>query len=86
MKQGWKAVVAEVCDKHKVLPRELISPLKHNYLMPARREAMYRMRVELGMSYPAIGRRMLRDHCTVVYNVRRYQGMSSSEWRKGWAK
>lgn len=66
-------ILREVAEKHEVAVKELLGSKRWRRLMPAKREAMYRMRVELPKhlnSLPQIGTFFGRDHTTVLHNIR----------------
>ena len=74
----WKSIVAEVCEKHNLTWSMLMSDRRHVGIVRARHEAFWRMSRECRMSLPAIGRRMGRDHTTVLHGVRTFQKLLDS--------
>lgn len=66
-------IIEQVCDKHQVTPGSLRSPRRDREVALARHEACYRLRTELDMSLPAIGRLLGdRDHTTILNSVNVY--------------
>jgi chromosomal replication initiation ATPase DnaA len=63
-------IIAEVAAAHDVTPAEITGPRRFPHLVEARREAMTRVRNELGYSYPHIGRIFNRDHSSVIWSLR----------------
>lgn len=83
MRSRWQVVIDEVCEKHRVGQTELLSGNRSQRLQPAKREAMYRMRYELGMTLPNVAKRMgMADHSGVVYGLKRHAGATSLELRR----
>lgn len=66
-------ILIDVARAHEVQPHHITGTRGFSEYLRARDEAAWRMRHELGMSYSAIGRRLNRDHCTVIVAVRRHQ-------------
>lgn len=67
-------IIKEVAKKYGLSVERLIN--KHQGRMPwfvrARREAIHRLRDELKLSYPEIGRWMgNRDHSTIIYQYKK---------------
>lgn len=66
-----ESVIASVCRKHGISKEALLGPLRAKHICAARHEAAFRLIVEVGMSYPAAGRRLgNRDHTTILHSVR----------------
>lgn len=61
-----KRIMREVAQAHRVSVDDMIGPRKHRVVYQARREAMARIRDELGFSFPKIGRLFNRDHTSVL--------------------
>lgn len=79
----WKAIVQEVCEKHKISYADLASARRDRPVVVARREACWRMRKETSMSLPQIGRRLGgKDHTTVLNAIRKYEEMLKAEPEK----
>lgn len=66
----WKQILLEVGAKYGFSIEEMTSIRRHKPLVAARHEAMWRMKNETNMSFPAIGRRMGRDHTTIMHGIR----------------
>jgi hypothetical protein len=72
--EKWKAIIAEVCEKHGIDWIDLASARRSVPVVIARHEAMYRMRHETTMSLPAIGRKLGGlDHSSVIHGIRRHE-------------
>lgn len=69
----WRVILAEVCHKHNITYSELVGDRRSKHLVKARHEAAFRLSRETEMSLPAIGRRLNRDHTTILYGLRCYQ-------------
>jgi len=78
----WKVVVNEVCEKYGVSQEDLCGDRRGVYLVRARHEAYFRIRMETGLSFPNIGDRLHRDHTSIQYGVRRHIERVSSGERK----
>lgn len=65
-------IMREVGLKHGFKRADLVGRSRKPRVVNARREAMYRLRHELGLSMLKIARMFDRDHSTVVYNVNYY--------------
>lgn len=64
-----RRTIAAVADKFSLKSSDLTGPSRVKLVVRARFECMYRMRVDLKMSYPAIADKMGRDHSTVIHGV-----------------
>ncbi len=70
----WKRIILETCNKHNISYNEIISNRRATNIVWARQEAMWRMKTETSMSYPAIGKRFGgKDHTTVLHSVRKHE-------------
>lgn len=70
----WWGIVLEVCEKHGITPYDIKAHRRQPKLVAARREAMYRLRHETLMSYPAIGKKMGGfDHTSAILAVKKHQ-------------
>lgn len=78
----WKVVVNEVCDKYGVSQEDLCGDRRGVYLVRARHEAYFRIRMETGLSFPDIGNRLHRDHTSIQYGVRKHIERVGSGERK----
>ena len=65
-----RSIVAEVSRKHHVSAKAIMSDSRMAIYIPARREAVMRMYVELGHSLMRIGRLFKRDHTTILHMIR----------------
>lgn len=65
-----EAVIGEMARIHGLLPEDLSGRSRRRQFVEARQQAMWLARWVLGLSYPAIGRALGRDHSTVMYGVR----------------
>lgn len=68
----WKLVLSQVASKYGIPVSMLVGTCRVRTVMPARHEAAYRMVHELGMSLLATGRRLNRDHTTVLNSIKRH--------------
>lgn len=69
----WRDVLREVAEKHEMDVTTLLSKRRSYPIVRARHEACYRLLMELGMSYPAIARRVnYMDHTVVIHAVRKH--------------
>lgn len=69
----WKRILEEVCEKYGISRVDILSDRRSQKYVIARHEAMYRMRHETTMSYPAIGRRLGgKDHTSVMHGIKRH--------------
>lgn len=69
---AWRRIILETAIKHNMTPTEMLSAHRAKRLVRARHEAMYRIKTETTMSFPAIGRRLGIDHTTVIYGVQKH--------------
>jgi hypothetical protein len=65
-------IFSEVCRACGVTKSEILSPDRFAYIVAARHMLFYRLRIELDLPYPLIGRLTNRDHTTVLHGVRSY--------------
>lgn len=65
-----KRILREVAQAHHVTVEDIVGPRRHRVYVAARREAMQRIRSELGFSFPHIGRLFNRDHTAILYACR----------------
>lgn len=68
----WKLIAKEICAKYKVDFEDVCSEKRHKHLVLIRQEIFYRIRTDLGMSYPEIGKRFNKDHSTIIHGVRKH--------------
>lgn len=68
-------IIAEVCEKYGVARKDMLSAIRSQFIMPARFEAIYRLREEKSLSWAQIGRIFNRDHTTCLAAWRRHKAM-----------
>lgn len=61
----------QIAKKHRVLLEDVLDDVRSKTVTKARIACYLHLRA-LGMSYPEIGKVMLRDHTTVLHAVRRH--------------
>lgn len=66
-------ITAEVCLMHRVTVAEVRGNSRSRKIIPARFEAMYRCRKELGKSLSELGKFFSRDHTTVMHAIQAYE-------------
>jgi hypothetical protein len=70
----WKQIAEEVCLKHRITWTELHSKQRQPRIVACRHEVFYRLKKEVAMSLPDIGRLIGgRDHTTVLHGVRMHE-------------
>lgn len=74
MTQRKRQIIMEEAMRAGIDWREIKGYRRTAPVVNARHRAMRRMRVELGMSFAAIGQYMGRDHSTVCSAMRKFQG------------
>lgn len=67
------SILTEVALANDVSEADLKGASKDPLVVKSRYEVMYRCRMELHKSFPAIGRFMNRHHSTVLNGVRRHE-------------
>lgn len=70
---AWRRIVQEVAVAHGVSAERVFGRDRHLHVSLARRHAWWRIRQELHLSYPVIGALALRDHTTVMQQVKRFE-------------
>ncbi len=69
-----KKIIFETAKKHKVSVSEMKGEGRHRTVVYARHEAMYRIRDELGLSFPRISRALCRsDHSTSIHGYKSHK-------------
>lgn len=63
-------IIREVAQAHRVKVEDITGPRRFRAFNLARREAMQRIRFELGFSFPRIGQLFNRDHTAALYACR----------------
>lgn len=62
-----RQIIDETCRQFQLSTAELLGPRRMDWFVQARHRAAWRMRWELRMSYPEIGRRLGgRHHSTIM--------------------
>lgn len=72
-RSAWQRIAREVSLVTGVSLKEMRSSWRATHICAARHEAWWRMRHELSLSYPQIGRLWGRDHTTILNGVRKHQ-------------
>lgn len=70
---AWRRIAAECAAEEGSTVEELKGPRRAASIVRGRQKAWWRMSRELGMSLPAIGRRMNRDHTTILWGIRQHE-------------
>lgn len=70
---SWLFLRKYVAVRHAVSVKDIMGHRKPHQVIAARHELAYLMHTHMDMSYPAIGRRMGRDHSTVINSVRKHE-------------
>ena len=71
--ERWKDILREVAEKHSMTVETLLARRRAVNIIHARQEACYRLATELGLSYPAVARRVnYYDHTTVIHAIKKY--------------
>jgi len=65
----WMHVLRAVAKHHNLRPDDIIGKSRKKHIVSARFEVFYRLRFDLGYSYPKIGYLMKRDHSSVLHGV-----------------
>jgi chromosomal replication initiation ATPase DnaA len=63
--------IEKICEAHGQVVREVLSDKRSRRLVRARCEVARFLRSK-GWSYPVVGKKMGRDHSTIMYNVHRF--------------
>lgn len=69
----WRRILEAVAKRHGLTPRDIIEQSRHRHVVLARREAIYYVVTETGMTFPAIGRVFCRDHTSIINNYKKYK-------------
>lgn len=80
-RDGWKGVIYEVCQKHRIKIADLMSGDRHQKVVDCRWEIIKRLR-DRGHSMTRIGSYLGLDHTSVRYALMRLQGADPSELRR----
>lgn len=68
---SYRTVLRETATKYNTTTAAIIGYSHARAIMPARRESAARMYLELGMTLMQIGKRMNRDHTTILHTLRK---------------
>lgn len=66
-------IIDEVCEKYVVARKDMLSAIRSQFVIPARFEAIYRIREEKCLSWAQIGRIFNRDHTSCLAAWRRHK-------------
>jgi len=64
----YQELITRIAEKHGKTVTEVMSPRRNAGLMPPRAEIYSAMRKD-GLSYPAIGKIMGKDHTTILHTL-----------------
>jgi hypothetical protein len=65
----WMRVLHAVAKQHDIQAQEIMGQSRKKHIVMARFETFYRLRFDLGMSYPKIASLFRRDHTSVLHGV-----------------
>lgn len=71
----------EVCEAHGIALDQIKSPCRYKEVVHARSELCYRLKNELGLSYPRIGAYLNRDHTSIMQSVKRWPYFKENPYR-----
>lgn len=79
-RDGWKGIIYHACLEHRVKIADVMSNSRQKPIVACRWEIIRRMRATPGhngkaVSLPTIGRRLGMDHSSVLYALRRMEGV-----------
>lgn len=75
-----RAIIMEIAIRHGVAPIDIFSRARFNHISLARQEVCYRLRFDLGYSYPRIARCVgWTDHTSALYAVRSHMRRLEAE-------
>lgn len=66
---AWKRTIVAVANHYELEVSDIMGPRRARHVVQARFECMYRMRVDLRMSFLSIAEKIGRDHSTVIHGV-----------------
>jgi hypothetical protein len=69
----WRRILFEVAMAHGIPVVLILGKQRQRPIMAARHELMFRMSRETGLTIADIGRRLKRDHTTVLSGIRAHQ-------------
>ena len=68
-----KPIIEATAAKHSITVEQLLGPRRQQTYVAARRECAERLRNELEMSYPKIGKVMNRDHTSILHLLKKVE-------------
>lgn len=71
--RAWKRILYEVAIEHGIPVVLILGKQRQPLIVAARHHAMFRMSTETSMSMTEIGRRMGRDHSSVLHAVAKHK-------------
>lgn len=78
-KQIARCIIREVADAYNVTPESIVGPSREAKFTLPRHHVVYRLREELKISYPKIGRLLGgRDHTSAINSHRRFKALLDS--------
>lgn len=80
----YQKLVDAVAKVHDIEPDLLASTSRTKRVSFARTHLMYEMRHRTKLSLPQIGRAIGVDHSTVLYHVRKFEGVLAQHYDKVW--
>ena len=63
-------IIQEVITLHDISLSDFLGKKRHHEIVVARKEVAKRLRAELNLSLNDIGRRLNRDHSTILYYLK----------------
>lgn len=74
---AWLIIVRQEAQRDQVLERSILGRSRKAPIVKTRHRVWWRIRNELKLSYPVIGRLVQRDHTTVISGVKRAEALAS---------
>ncbi len=68
-----KQIIEQVATRYRVSFEQVVGRSHARQVTAARHEVFWRLHHELGMSFSAIGRKLDRDHSTILHGVAKHQ-------------
>lgn len=75
----WKDILRQVSGRHGIPTDVILSEARQPKIVAARHEAMFLLNKKKGMAAAAVGRRMNRDHSTVLHGVKKHIARMAAE-------
>lgn len=88
VRSAWHVIREETCAKHGVTVKEVMSSRRLRRISWCRQEIMYRLRLDLNLSYPEIGRRLggydhtTARHAFLAHSERNRADAHVDAWRR----